>query len=480
MLSGMVYRIMRSYQISRILICFVLCLGLVFGSALPSFAATSVDQETLYPILRNSNYTGYAYYYDSGSITLARGSGIGDNFANFVTVSTQSLKQIYSQLVAVNTKLSNISGYVDGLEGYVDGLEGLLGTNNTTLSSILSAIQNHTSYNYTSVLNTISNNVSSIESNSDDIVNINSSINVIKSVLGSDGNTGISGFSASSAVATQGIRSDFSSFVSSLAYHAQPLSVPYRNYTYQTSAGSRPAILSESAFGRIYWEWASSGDDMRIRPSIDRSISPSNVIDAVTLLNNNVLTGVFSALYTMNSQYPVMRYDSSSNTLINYRDPNNGSKIHNYSLMDSLYSVSWSLESYLGRLQYFLADDDSIQRKVDNAAVTNAALDDFTSGGDASASVSDFAGIASGLGDLKDSVSGGASASSAFAVLNGGSNAWDWFSEDTQYDLDSTSGSSSSGSRGLKSVSSVSSSSTPLLDQYYSSLLSFLGGDSDD
>lgn len=443
----------------RHLICFVLVLGLVFGSALPSFAATSVDQETLYPLLR-AGRSGSIYWHDGTRNTFSSSTAIGYLLATFSDAASDSLRYIYNSVDGVESSLSTISGKImdystvlSNISGYVDGLETALSTSNTRLQSILTAIQGITTYNYTSVLN-------SILANSNSIPTIESDIRVTNSILGSS-NTGIYG-------SVIGVNSNILNLLDRIGSLSGITSkIPMRYNIGSTHDGIR------TISGLTYPTFNTTSGNSQAAYQYNTVTSTDDNLSDLLAVNNIIGNFIASKLFTPYQLVNRKVLDSNFN-LINYQI--NGVNVGYLSISEMVEDLLAFTASPLAKLQYALADDDSVQRKKDNAALTSGALDQVTGSGDAAASLSDFTSVSSGLGDIKTSVSGGASASSAFAVLNGGSNAWDWFSEDCQYDMDTTSGDSSSGSRSLKSVSSGASSSTPLLDQYYSSVLSFLGG----
>lgn len=147
---------------------------------------------------------------------------------------------------------------------------------------------------------------------------------------------------------------------------------------------------------------------------------------------------------------------------------------HISSNTDSLVRSFTSLLSSVEKFVYLYADDDTIAAKRAEASKTNQVASDFVlSSGTSSASASDFGSLSSGVTDLKDSLSGGASPSEAFTVLSNSSNAWGWFSTDVQNDLDQTNTSTSGGPARVRSRVS----SHPLYDNYVNFIFSRLGGD---
>lgn len=101
-------------------------------------------------------------------------------------------------------------------------------------------------------------------------------------------------------------------------------------------------------------------------------------------------------------------------------------------------------------LRDFIVDPQIQQAKDDYASRSAIVADDFlSSSGSASASLSDFGGVASGLSDIKSSFSGGGSAADAFSVLSGSGVAWGWYTDAVKNDMDSTTVPSSLRSRSV-------------------------------
>lgn len=150
----------------------------------------------------------------------------------------------------------------------------------------------------------------------------------------------------------------------------------------------------------------------------------------------------------------------------------------------NLISISGNIKSDtsdllvgLEKLVFMYADDDSLAAKRAESGKTQSVVNSFTGSGSSSASVSDFADVSSGLNDLKNSFSGGASPSQAFSVLGSSSESWWWFSNEVSESLDTTnSGLSGSGSR----LRGASGFDHPLYDSYLGFIFSHIGGDLND
>lgn len=193
----------------------------------------------------------------------------------------------------------------------------------------------------------------------------------------------------------------------------------------------------------------------------------TNTVDYFGLINNNIL-GVISTLYTAGRSYDTYAYNETNNTV----SAISGDANKAFSLMDYTEHIDLSLQKYLGKLQYVIADDKTIAAKQNNAAQTTTALDNFTGSGDASASAADFGIVKDSVNALKQTMAGGASPTQAFSILGGDSDGWSWFSQEVADSMDTT-----NSTRGL--LRGNLPSSTPYLDSYYDSIFSVLsvGGD---
>lgn len=474
---------LKNYLNKRSFICLVLVLGLVFSQAPLVFAATQVDQESLYPLLKNNSYTGYLYNYNSGSVTISRGTGLGDILAQMCTTLSTSLKYIYSSvdglegyvdgletgLTNINNKIKDYSTVLSNISGYVDGLETSLSTTNSRLNSILTAVQSITTYNYTSTLN-------SILANTNYLGSIESHLDVVNSTLGTSNNNGIWGSAYSSALSLGLIQPDIDS-IKTLISNNNSLSSfnhVYMGFSQTSSVFNRnPSLISPVNINNNlmpYINWRSA------RPVSSYQIASRNIssfADRLNIINHN-LVQLFSSVLTPYSSYGLYSLDFSDGVY------NSSSDLYLYSLMDSLQVFNRNLADGFSKIGFVIADPDTISRKNDLKERSDSIFDDFVSSdGDNSISLSDISSVSSGLGELKSSVSGGANASSAFAVLGGDSDGWNWFSQTVADDMDQVSSGASGGGSRLRSRSGSDSFSTPLLDEYYSRIYSFLGVDYD-
>ena len=107
----------------------------------------------------------------------------------------------------------------------------------------------------------------------------------------------------------------------------------------------------------------------------------------------------------------------------------------------------WSNTSFhLSRLAFVLANDDDIEAREASSSVRQAYTNDFLKpSGSASASASDFGTLASGSSSVSDSFHSSYGASDALGSLSDhGDGRWDWFSQITMDNLNSSGNRSSS------------------------------------
>lgn len=93
------------------------------------------------------------------------------------------------------------------------------------------------------------------------------------------------------------------------------------------------------------------------------------------------------------------------------------------------------------QLQQVLANSTDAAIRQDQAARVDQLNNDFlSSSGSSSVSLGDLGSASDSVSSLKNSLSGGASASSLWEVLSSDSSSWGWFSQATAFDLDSSGG----------------------------------------
>lgn len=136
--------------------------------------------------------------------------------------------------------------------------------------------------------------------------------------------------------------------------------------------------------------------------------------------------------------------DNGSYHLTDYN--NSSVSVPNHSLYDYFRLFGMTVSDSLGRLAYVLANDEDIVARDASSSVRAAYTNDFLKpSGSASASVSDFGTLASGSSSLSDSFHSSYGASDALGALSDqGDGRWDWFSQTTMDNLNSSGNRSSS------------------------------------
>lgn len=460
-------------------ISIILCLALVFGSTLNVFASSTDYTGLLNQALRTtSNYywrlsngnnsTISTYTYLANLVA----QGFGNNSEHLYSISSK-LTNIYNNikdytsyldgiegyidgletaLTTNNTRLNSIIGYIDSIEGYIDGIEGKIDTSNTRLSSILSAIQN------LAVDFGLETSQGFIWTKYDGTQSTITSGTSITDLLGMVGGANGENFSGLYNL-TNNIYSKFNNNISA----------PY-NFIDRSSVGdnnNQPEVISRTGLLRFGFQGLGSSPNYYVRP-----INVSTTADLPTTLGviNNNLFNVGNFIYTLYSSYRHRIYDPVSNGLITSID-GNGNPQFAYSLMDYLYFLNGDLSLYLGKLQYYFADDDSIAAKKANQNQEQSVLTNFTGNGSASASVSDFTGAKDSLNSVKNGLATGTNISNILNIYNS-DDGYSFFSQSVANDINGVS--SSTNSTRYKS-NSVDSYYTPLLDEKMNALYSVMG-----
>lgn len=142
----------------------------------------------------------------------------------------------------------------------------------------------------------------------------------------------------------------------------------------------------------------------------------------------------------------------------------------NYLNIASIRANSNTINTNVQQLTDVLANaTDAAIRHDYESRVAEVNNDFLSSSGDASVSLGDIGSSKQSVSALKDSLSGGASASSLWSVLTSNSEGWGWFSLATLNDLDQT----GSGNR-------RSAPEYEYLNDYYAQVMSSLGGEYND
>lgn len=444
-----------------LLLCLVLVLML--GASLPAYAATEFDAY----MLRNSSsqtWTGAA-----GSHSVSSGTYIA-------VLMQQLLVYLGLDLDAIDTHISNIYTRLGSVVTSLSNIDSTLTSSSTTLSNIYTALNvtlknilDGAASSLTSIdtkLNTSNSRLSSIISNQGTIYNYLSSGDLQVS-LDSEVESTIAGILSNTddiSLHSNSIFDTLSSFYASSSY------IFTRN-TYNSDIFSNLSSMNLGSFAfplRNRTSNSSYPTNYHFEYLAPSKVTLLDALESISISSNFIN----SLLMSPGTSYTYRYYDSTDNSMKLMRD-SNGRGIMALSVADLIYDANNTIFSYLGKLQFFLADDDSIQLKLDNSDLASGIYDDFSGSGSNAASLSDVQLLSSGASDLKDSVSG-VSASGVFGVLSDG-DSWGWFSNAVKNDMD-TVPSSNSQVRVLRSSrSSDRSFSLSLYDQYYSDLYDLLG-----
>lgn len=140
------------------------------------------------------------------------------------------------------------------------------------------------------------------------------------------------------------------------------------------------------------------------------------------------------------------------------------------SIQSGLSSTLPDIHDSVVQLQEVLASDEDLAIRQSQAQRVDQINDDFLDpSGDASVSLGDIGTTKDSVFQLKNALSGGASASTLWGIFSSNSDGWGWFSQATLNDLDQT------GSGGRRSAPRYE-----FLDSYYDDVYSALGGDYND
>lgn len=191
--------------------------------------------------------------------------------------------------------------------------------------------------------------------------------------------------------------------------------------------------------------------------------------------NGNIESYSNSIRQTMNQYLPTLNTISSQFTTLNTSVNTLNTNVNTIRLGLSDWYTSYNtyipkIDTNVQQLTDVLANStDSAIRSDYESRVSEVSNDFLSSSGDASVSLNDIGSSKQSVTALKDSLSGGVSASSLWSVLTSSSEGWGWFSQATMNDLDQT----GSGNRRL----------TPeyeYLNDYYAQVMNSLGGEYND
>lgn len=232
-------------------------------------------------------------------------------------------------------------------------------------------------------------------------------------------------------------------FIPNIAFHSNK--DPLRDgEIFQPSSNMMPLILqngsSNSTAHRLYFSGVQT--------------MPETFGDWINLLNSNVIQMTFRS-WGQGTDYHTYKFNPETFALDSYTG---------IALADFLDVSLGDLVNSVGRLSYFMVDEDELQAKKDNKDVIVGAVQGFLSPGEsASLSGSNVLEFKVSFDSIKNGFGSSASAADSFSVLSSGSETYSWFSQSTADDLDSV---------GSGSMLRVLGSDTPALDQYYQDVLS--------
>lgn len=509
---------------------FVLCICIVSGAAAPAYASpTTPDLEAQYlwdlswttssnPSGKNNSWYGVIRIllkdiFDKLSLVQSDQRNIWTynstsyRLKNFT--DTTSLSESYyinsgaypmSWLLNSMANLSQNSGYTAN-QFY---------NSNSNLNNAINAMVslNANFKDYTTVLNNIksnTDNLSGIKTNTDYLSGIKTDTSNLSAIL-----TGVTDFKTDNHTDITSVKTSVDNFKTANHTDIKSFQNDYNDITWtNTDIGvegyyrdpSNDKITSTTSSNNWYIKLSASSvlSNHIYRLSIPLYIGgliDVNINSEFGYLNNGVFTKISDAIlstdergtstliyfyvpehfYISPAYYCVHLSNSKGNMYIN---PAGGvssayidyTKKDYYTVFENL--IDRNILKLFKQAKEVFFDDKTIAAKKANQDQEDSVLSNFTGSGAASASVSDFGAVKDSMVDLKAGFNGGASSSDTFSFLSGDSNAWDWFTQDTANDVDRT---QRSNTRLLRGSSDVASD-TPLLDSYYTAILSILGGD---
>lgn len=207
--------------------------------------------------------------------------------------------------------------------------------------------------------------------------------------------------------------------------------------------------------------------------------SASSLGDALVTMLSNQSNMISRTQYIFDRLYP------SESTNSPYNRAWNPENLESVILNTNYRGIQKWLPMYLGsqsfslaRLAFVHADDNDIAAKRGTQSNEQTITNNFLStSGTAAASASDYGALASASGSFKQNFNTGASASGIFDLFNG-DHASSWFSQETANQLDSNNAVRSV--KGGARTVTVLEYDTPLLDSYYSDIMSIFNKKSDD
>lgn len=198
-----------------------------------------------------------------------------------------------------------------------------------------------------------------------------------------------------------------------------------------------------------------------------------------TPIGNLALINRLLALTSANGFQNLLYGFNNSQTAVYWNTAQNQANAYTpISAITGIYYWLQNMQIPLARLAFVHADDNDIAAKRGTAANEQTITNNFLStSGSAAATASDYGALASASGSFKQNFNTGASATGIFDLFNG-DYASSWFSQETANQLDSNNAVRSI-KGGVRTVT-VSEYDTPLLNSYYSDIMSIFNKKSDD
>lgn len=216
-----------------------------------------------------------------------------------------------------------------------------------------------------------------------------------------------------------------------------------------------PNVSDNPSFFRIFIPWSASGSYFSspdlvvnsVRVWVNNSmVNTLGVSDYFTLVADN---GIYLYLpdshfnysagtYFLELTAPATMYYNSSYPVTVYSLPFDS---YDYQILVTAFYQRLSSRSLSGidKLVDVYASDDLIEAKQAQQAVEDSVLDDFTGSGSESLKLNDVSGVKQVSGQAKQFLGTGGSSGNALGLFNiNGSGLWQWFSQTTANNLDTS------------------------------------------
>lgn len=319
-----------------------------------------------------------------------------------------------SDAEALYNRMGGLSGDIQDVVSAIESIPGA-SDYSTVLNSIDSKIKDYTN-NFASV----ENKLQSIINN---LVNVNTGLTNIKGDTGSIvTNTANTNTKLDTVITKLGILDDnyTPSNLIQIIYRRNTGSYMYPN--------AEPVTSNYNPLNVTY---VSADSNNQFRVQVAGTGAKRSIYTMLGYTNTNIVS-LFSAMQTLGTTYRVQKLDYSDGTP-QFDEEGTGWN-YTYSLADQLHYMNVNMASFFSRMGFVLADDDTIAAKNANKPQEQAVLNQFTGTGNASASVSDYSDIASGLGSVKGGITTNVSVSNAFGIFNN-NDGYNWFTSNTANNL---------------------------------------------